>query len=194
MRGQGRLGLNVGPGSRRVAARGFVTLIAPKLLEPARAVPRAGRGLRDGPDRGDPRGRPDPPGRLRPRASSAPAIRRSNPSCSAPSARWAYSRRIGDDPGRAVRPWDRDRSGFLVGEGGGGARAGARGPGQGARGVLPYAEFRGGAFGADAYHATNLNPDPANLAGLIGRALDYAERGPFGNRSCQRPRYGHARQ
>ncbi|MCA1685356.1 MAG: beta-ketoacyl-[acyl-carrier-protein] synthase family protein, partial [Planctomycetia bacterium] len=29
-------------------------------------------------------------------------------------------------------------------------------------------------FGADAYHPTSLNPDPSNLAGLIGRALEDA--------------------
>jgi 3-oxoacyl-[acyl-carrier-protein] synthase II len=75
-----------------------------------------------------------------------------------------------DDPARAVRPWDRKRSGFLVGEGGAllvleRAEA-ARG-----RGVVPYAEIAGGALGADAHHETDLNPDPAGLAYVIRRAL-----------------------
>ncbi len=78
-----------------------------------------------------------------------------------------------DDPCRAVRPWDRGRSGFLVGEGAAVLVLEREGHAR-ARGVLPYAEFCGGAFGADAYHATNLNPDPSNLAGLIGRALENA--------------------
>ena len=42
------------------------------------------------------------------------------------------------------------------------------------RGVLPYAELAGGAQGSDAFHETDLNPDPANLADLIGRALEDA--------------------
>ncbi len=79
----------------------------------------------------------------------------------------------GDDPGLAVRPWDRNRSGFLVGEGAAvlvlESEKHAR-----ARGVLPYAELCGGAFGADAFHMTDLNPDPMNLAGLIGRSLENA--------------------
>lgn len=79
----------------------------------------------------------------------------------------------GDDPSRAVRPWDRNRSGFLVGEGAA-VLVLEREDHARARGALPYAEFCGGAFGADAYHMTNLNPDPSNLAGLIGRALDNA--------------------
>ena len=74
------------------------------------------------------------------------------------------------DPQRAVRPWDRDRSGFVVGEGGAilvledADRAKAAG-------IVPWAEFAGGALGSDGHHETSLNPDPANLAALIGRAL-----------------------
>jgi len=76
----------------------------------------------------------------------------------------------GGDPARAVRPWDRGRSGFLVGEGGavvilerlGAARA---------RGARVYAEVAGGAIGADAFHETAPDPDPAGLALVIRRAL-----------------------
>jgi 3-oxoacyl-[acyl-carrier-protein] synthase II len=78
--------------------------------------------------------------------------------------------RLDGDPERAVRPWDRRRSGFVVGEGGAllvlERQSHAR-----ERGVLPYAEVAGGALGADAHHATSLDPDPAGLAALIGRAL-----------------------
>jgi 3-oxoacyl-[acyl-carrier-protein] synthase II len=78
--------------------------------------------------------------------------------------------RCDGDPNRAVRPWDSARSGFLVGEGAG-ILVLERAAHAQARGVLPYAEFAGGAFGADAFHATNLNPDPSGLALLIESAL-----------------------
>jgi 3-oxoacyl-(acyl-carrier-protein) synthase len=86
--------------------------------------------------------------------------------------------RVEGDPARAVRPWDRGRSGFLVGEGGAllvlerldRARA---------RGARAYAEVLGGALGGDAFHATALNENPRTLAGVIGRAL---ERGGAGVR------------
>ncbi len=73
-------------------------------------------------------------------------------------------------PGRAVRPWDRKRSGFLVGEGAA-VVALERADRAEARGALPYCGFAGGAFGGDAYHLTDLDPDPSNLASVIGRAL-----------------------
>ena len=78
--------------------------------------------------------------------------------------------RLEGDPIAAVRPWDRARSGFLVGEGAA-ILVLERDDHARARGVLPYAEVAGGALGSDAYHLTDLNPDPSNLAGLIGRAL-----------------------
>jgi 3-oxoacyl-[acyl-carrier-protein] synthase II len=74
------------------------------------------------------------------------------------------------DPGHAVRPWDRDRAGFLVGEGAG-ILVLERAEAARARGVTPYAELSGGACGGDAYHMTDLDPDPTGLANLIGRAL-----------------------
>lgn len=79
----------------------------------------------------------------------------------------------GEDPARAVRPWDLDRSGFLVGEGAA-VLVLEREDQAKARGALPYCEFAGGAFGSDAHHLTDLNPDPTNLAGLIGRALAWS--------------------
>ncbi|MFO0950461.1 MAG: beta-ketoacyl-[acyl-carrier-protein] synthase family protein [Isosphaeraceae bacterium] len=87
--------------------------------------------------------------------------------------------RDGDDPARAVRPWDRNRSGFLVGEGGA-VLVLEREDHARSRGVLPYCEFAGGLFGADAHHMTDLDPDPTNLAGLIGRALDLSGVEPAG--------------
>lgn len=81
--------------------------------------------------------------------------------------------RADGDPRRAVRPWDRDRSGFLVGEGAA-VLVLERADHAEKRGALPYVEFSGGAHGADAFHETNLNPDPTGLAALIGRALELA--------------------
>lgn len=80
----------------------------------------------------------------------------------------------GEHPRRAVRPWDKGRSGFLVGEGAA-VLVLEREDHARARGAIPYCEFAGGAFEGDAYHLTTLNPDPSNLAGLIGRALKYAD-------------------
>jgi 3-oxoacyl-[acyl-carrier-protein] synthase II len=85
--------------------------------------------------------------------------------------------RVEDDPARAVRPWDRGRSGFLVGEGAA-VLVLEREDHAHARGVRPYAELAGGAFGSDAFHETNLNPDPSGLAHLIGRALANAGVSP----------------
>lgn len=83
----------------------------------------------------------------------------------------------GDFPKRAVRPWDRERTGFLVGEGAA-VLVLEREDHAAADGVSPYALFAGGAFGGDAHHLTGLDPDPANLAGLITRALRQADLEP----------------
>jgi 3-oxoacyl-(acyl-carrier-protein) synthase len=81
------------------------------------------------------------------------------------------------DARAAARPWDRQRSGFVVGEGGA-VLVLERDHHARARGVLPYAEFVGGAIGSDAYHVTDQSPDPSNLANLIRRALDDANLDP----------------
>jgi 3-oxoacyl-(acyl-carrier-protein) synthase len=81
--------------------------------------------------------------------------------------------RVDGDPARAVRPWDRRRSGFLVGEGGA-VLVLERLDRARARGVQAYAEVRGGAIGADAFHLTGLNEEPGTLAGVIARAMERA--------------------
>ena len=63
-----------------------------------------------------------------------------------------------DDPATASRPWDKDRDGFVLGEGGGvlvleeyeHARR---------RGAKIYAELKGFGMGADAFHMTAPNVD-----------------------------------
>ena len=87
--------------------------------------------------------------------------------------------RVADDPRRAVRPWDRGRSGFLVGEGGA-VLVLERLDHARARGATPYAELAGGALGSDAYHETALDPDPTGLARVIVRALADAGVEPSG--------------
>lgn len=82
-----------------------------------------------------------------------------------------------EDPARAVRPWDSRRNGFAVGEGGA-VFVLERADRAEARGVRPIAEVAGGALGGDGHHITDQDPDPANLAGLIERALDRAGVAP----------------
>lgn len=83
----------------------------------------------------------------------------------------------GDDPARAIRPWNRDRQGFLIGEGAA-VLVLEREDHARARGVLPYVEFAGGAIGSDAYHITDQNPDPSGLAHIITIALRNARLSP----------------
>ncbi len=85
--------------------------------------------------------------------------------------------RVDGSPNQAVRPWSRDRSGFLVGEGGAILvleRMGAVRD----RGGTAYAELAGGAIGSDAFHETGLDPDPTSFAKLIARALRDASVDP----------------
>lgn len=78
-----------------------------------------------------------------------------------------------DDPARAVRPFDRRRSGFLPGEGAGlvvlESEAHAK-----RRGLAPVLELAGGMFGSDAYHLTDLDPRPEHLARLMALSLAQA--------------------
>ena len=75
-----------------------------------------------------------------------------------------------DEPERASRPWDRDRDGFVIGEGAGilileeleSARR---------RGAPLYAEIAGYAMGADAYHISAPDPDGDGAARVMAAAL-----------------------
>lgn len=78
-----------------------------------------------------------------------------------------------DDPAGASRPFDRDRDGFVMGEGAGAlvleeyehARK---------RGARIYAELVGAAMTADAYHMTSPHPDGIGAAKAMELALTEA--------------------
>lgn len=78
-----------------------------------------------------------------------------------------------EDPEAASRPWDRDRDGFVMGEGAAvlvleeleHAKA---------RGAPILAEFIGGAFTCDAHHMTEPQPEGKGVIMCIERALEKA--------------------
>jgi 3-oxoacyl-[acyl-carrier-protein] synthase II len=82
-----------------------------------------------------------------------------------------------DDYATASRPFDKDRDGFVLGEGGGGlileelehARK---------RGARIYAEVVGCAATADAYHITAPHPDGIGAANVMRTALEDAQLQP----------------
>lgn len=82
-----------------------------------------------------------------------------------------------DEPERASRPWDRDRDGFVIGEGAGivvleeleRARA---------RGAHIYAELVGYAMSGDAYHISAPDPTGDGAARAMAQALEDARMPP----------------
>jgi 3-oxoacyl-[acyl-carrier-protein] synthase II len=82
-----------------------------------------------------------------------------------------------DDPARASRPWDRDRDGFVMAEGGGAivleeyehARA---------RGAQIYAEFAGFGMSGDAYHITSPPEDGEGARLAMSNAIRDAGANP----------------
>lgn len=78
-----------------------------------------------------------------------------------------------DDPTKASRPWDRDRDGFVIGEGSGVLMLESLDHAL-ARGAPIYAEYLGGSVNCDAYHMTDPREDGAGVAACIEQAIQNA--------------------
>jgi 3-oxoacyl-[acyl-carrier-protein] synthase II len=78
-----------------------------------------------------------------------------------------------DDPETASRPFDKDRDGFVMGEGAGCMIVESLAHAQ-KRGAKIYAEFVGGAMNADAYHITAPNPTGESIIDVMNEALEDA--------------------
>lgn len=88
----------------------------------------------------------------------------------------ALSRR-NDEPMRASRPFDRDRDGFVYGEGAGVMILETESHAH-ARGAHIYAEVAGGALTSDAHHITAPAPDGNGATRAMQRALCAARMKP----------------
>jgi 3-oxoacyl-[acyl-carrier-protein] synthase II len=82
-----------------------------------------------------------------------------------------------DNPGTASRPFDKDRDGFVMGEGGG-ALVLEEYEHAKARGAKIYAEVAGGGMSADAYHLTGTHPEGEGALLGMQEALDDADMKP----------------
>jgi 3-oxoacyl-[acyl-carrier-protein] synthase II len=82
-----------------------------------------------------------------------------------------------DDPHRASRPWDRDRDGFVMGEGGGVVVVEELEHAK-ARGAKIYCELIGYGLSADAYHMTAPPPDGEGAVRAMRIALEHAKITP----------------
>jgi len=92
------------------------------------------------------------------------------------NASQALSKR-NEDPERASRPFDKDRDGFVAGEGAG-ALILEDWDHAVKRGAKIYAEMVGGGMAADAYHLTGTPPDGYGAALGIKNALNEAKINP----------------
>ena len=79
-----------------------------------------------------------------------------------------------DDPQTASRPWDRDRDGFVLGEGAG-VMVLEEYEHAKARGATIYAELVGYGATADAYHLTSPHPEGLGAAKCMEMALRHAK-------------------
>lgn len=82
-----------------------------------------------------------------------------------------------DDPTRASRPWDKDRDGFVMGEGAGVVMLEEYEQAV-ARGATIYAELVGFGMSGDAYHMTSPPSDGEGAAAAMQNAMNDANVGP----------------
>jgi len=92
------------------------------------------------------------------------------------SAMHAISTR-NDDPKTASRPFDKDRDGFVLGEGGASLIFEELGHAL-RRGAKIYGEVAGGGLSADAYHITSPHPEGFGAANVMRLALEDAGMKP----------------
>lgn len=78
-----------------------------------------------------------------------------------------------DDPTKASRPWDKDRDGFVVGEGAG-AVVLEEYEHAIARGATIYAELSGFGMSSDAYHMTLPDPEAKGFVSCMSNAINDA--------------------
>ncbi len=84
---------------------------------------------------------------------------------------------INDDPKSASRPMDKDRDGFVLGEGAG-ALVLEEYEHAIARGATIYCEIGGGGMSADAHHMTAPHPEGAGVILVLNHVLDDAKLKP----------------